>query len=194
MRHRSRPEVSGLGPRKIDVKDSGYVTEDHEVKLEGLDLLAYRARVQGVLEELFDESPVLQKIKAGSAVTEEELGELADKVRLRDPQLRLDDLLSYFPDSGTRLEDAIRSIVGRDAEAVDRHFGVFMKKNPGLTAHQLRFLQMLRTFIVKNGKVEIEQLYETPFTSIDSEGLDGVFTDEEQVADLLRLIETISAT
>ena len=175
------------------MKDSGYVTEEHEVRLEGMDLLAYRARVQGVLQELFDESPVLQKIKAGSEVTDEELDDLADKVRLRDPQMKLEDLLSCFPDSGGRLEDAIRSIVGRDPAAVDRHFGAFMERYPGLSAHQLRFLQMLKSFIVKNGNVAIEQLYETPFTTIDSEGLDGVFTDEEQVAELLRLIETISA-
>ena len=36
----------------------------------------------------------------------------------------------------------------------------------------------------------MEKLYEEPFTSIDSDGLDGVFVSEAQIDELIHIIET----
>ena len=40
--------------------------------------------------------------------------------------------------------------------------------------------------------LEIGKLYEEPFTQLHIEGVDGVFTRDEQIDDLLDLIDTIN--
>ena len=90
---------TAIKPRalELDVTDTEEEHAEHVVKLEGLDLAAYRQRVESVFRSLFDESPVLRKIKAGQAVTQAELRELIGKVTFCDPALKVDDLLVHFP-------------------------------------------------------------------------------------------------
>lgn len=38
--------------------------------------------------------------------------------------------------------------------------------------------------------LRIEDLYEAPFTQLHSDGLDGIFKDEEQINRLIAIIET----
>ena len=49
---------------------------------------------------------------------------------------------------------------------------------------------MLQNHIARHGSVEIDRLYEDPFTTIHADGLDGVFTDEDQIQELIRIIDT----
>jgi len=49
----------------------------------------------------------------------------------------------------------------------------------------------LQTFIGQHGTVQIEALYEDPFTRISTDGLDGVF-DDKTAEELITLIETFN--
>ncbi|RJP65955.1 MAG: DEAD/DEAH box helicase [Candidatus Abyssobacteria bacterium SURF_17] len=192
MHCRNKPKVVKTPPLEVDVTDTDEQRRHEIVRLEGLDLAAYRHRVEGILRELFEESPVLQKIKAGEAVDENDIAPLIEKVMLRDPNLSVKELLVQFPNKANRLDLAIRQIIGLDAEAVDRHFTRFVQKYPNLSSHQMRFLALIQKYIMNYGRLEIEKLYEEPFTQIHIEGVDGVFTDEEQVGDLLELIAEVN--
>ena len=75
-----------------------------------------------------------------------------------------------------------------EKEAVNKSFCDFVQDNPSLTAKQMQFLQLLQNHIAKNGGVSVEQLYEKPFTTLDTQGVDGVF--EEVLAD--QLIELLA--
>jgi type I restriction enzyme R subunit len=77
-----------------------------------------------------------------------------------------------------------------DIEAVKRQFADFVRKYPSVTAKQTRFLGMLQNYISRNGSVEIERLYEEPFITVDSEGPDGVFPNEDEIDDLIAIIES----
>lgn len=176
----------------IDVTDSHIESEEHHPKLEGLELAAYRKRVESVFSEMFEESPALQKIKLGEAVSEEELRDLVNRVTMRDPNLKVDDILLHYPNAAQRLDLAIRRVIGLDAEAVDQHFTTFVQANPSLSSHQMRFLGMIKNHIARFGALEIDKLYEAPFTQIHTEGVDGVFTDDAQVDALLTLITKIN--
>ena len=107
----------------------------------------------------------------------------------RSPDLNLDDLLVHYPNKANRLEHAIRNIIGFDAEKVGGYFTRFVQKYPQLNAHQMRFLELLKKHIAQYGSVTLEKLYETPFTNIHSEGLDGVFPEPDQADDLVQLIQ-----
>ena len=74
---------------------------------------------------------------------------------------------------------------------MNTHFQAFVAKYPTLTAHQLRFLALLKGHVATYGSIDIEKLYESPFTDINSAGPDGVFP-EAQVDDLIELILSLN--
>ncbi|MHB0958771.1 MAG: type I restriction endonuclease subunit R [Pirellulaceae bacterium] len=179
-------------PKVIDVTEEVALIERkrHKVKLEGLDMVAYRNRVHKVLMDLFEDSEILQKIKAGQPVDEGDLESLCSLVLTQDPNLDLHDLADYFPETIGHLDQAIRSIIGMDAEAVHRRFTQFVQEHPNLASHQIRFLDMLQNHIAKYGSIEIDRLYEPPFTLIHMNGLDGVFGDDTLAEELLAIVDS----
>ena len=56
---------------------------------------------------------------------------------------------------------------------------------PALNARQVRFLSLLKSLIASAGAVELERLYEPPFTTLDPDGIDGLFDDETQIDQVL---------
>jgi len=193
MHCRQKPTILRPPALHLDVTDSGEESEQVAFKLEGLQLAAYRQRVEKVFNELFEEAPALRKIKEGRKPTEDELRDLTEKVLLRDPDLRVEDLLVHFPNKAQRLDLAIRQVIGLDGEAVNSHFTQFVQKYPGLSSHQIRFLELIKKHIANYGALELEKLYEAPFTQIHTEGVDGVFTSDDQVDDLINLIAQINS-
>ena len=191
MKYRPGSTGPAFQPKVLDVTEDESMIERrrHVPRLEGLELIEYRNRVQKVLTDLIDSSPVLQKIRAGEPVTRDELDELTALVVAQEPDLDLTDLLEYYPETAGRLELAIRSIIGLDAEAVDKRFTAFAQQLK-LNSVQLRFLALLKNHIRKYGAIELDQLYEAPFTSLDKDGMDGVFPDEEQIDKLVWLIDS----
>ncbi len=175
-------------PLLLDVREAPGEYTVHAVKFEGLDLAAYRHRVEAVLEAIFDQSPALHKIKAGEPVSQKDLEELVSAVLLHDPDLNVEDLLVHFPNKAKRLDLAIRQVIGMDARKVDEVFTQFIRKYTRLNAHQIRFLELLKGYIAKYGAIDLEKLWDAPFTTIDSNGFDGVFTEERQAEDLLSIV------
>lgn len=183
-------------PPILDVKEvaEGIESTPHPFKLKGLDLAAYRIRVESVLRQLFDESAALQKIRAGQPVAEADLDQLVRDVLLHDPDLHLEELLHHFPNKSRNLAIAIRRVIGMDAAKVDEHLKDFVRRYPTLNANQIRFLELLKSHIATYGVIEIERLWEAPFTTIHAEGIDGIFPDSAQVDSLLDLLQDLNLT
>lgn len=189
MKYRATGGAAALPPKVLDIKEERELIDHQEYtpQLDGLELAQYRNRVESVLRTLFDQNDVLQRIKAGEAVTEGDLESLVSLVLAQEPDLNLSDLLNYYPETAGHLDMAIRGIIGLEPEAVKEHFNSFVHKHTTLNSMQLRFLQMLQNHIAKFGSIEIERLYEEPFTTLSSDGVDGIFA-EEQIDDLLEII------
>ncbi len=168
--------------------EAQYQVSSHKVKLAGMDLAAYRTRVESVLTGLFEQSIALKKIRSGEPVAESDLEELVADVLLQDPSLNLEDLLEHYPNKSKSLALAIRCIVGMDAAKVDEHLKTFVQQYPSLNANQIRFLELLKAHISTYGAIELDKLWEVPFTTLHTEGIDGVFTDSQQVDSLLELL------
>lgn len=193
MKYRKRDTSVGPQPVYLNVAEDqdAFNSTEHKVRMQGLDLAAYRNRVEAVLRELFEKNPALRKIKSGQPVAPGELDSLVSDVLVMDPDLHLEELLVHFPNKSKNLALAIRQIIGMDAVRVDEHFTTFVRKYPSLNANQIRFLEMLKSYIARYGAIELEQLWDTPFTSIHTQGIDGVFTESKQVDDLLDLLKLL---
>lgn len=190
MRFRKKGTTGTLPPLVINISEdpTAFQSTPHKPKLEGLDLAHYRNRVEGILRSLMEESTALKKIRAGQPVTPDDLEELTSEVLLQDPDLHLEELLIHYPNKAKRMDLAIRQIIGLDATKVDEHFRAFVQKYPALNANQIRFLELLKSYVARFGAIELEKLWEAPFTTIHGSGVDGVFTNSTQVDDLLTLL------
>ena len=189
MKYRAASGIPALPPKVLDVVDHKDLIEaqDYKPKLDGLKLAQYRNRVESVLRKLFDQNEILQRIKAGQPVSEDDLQSLVSLVLTQEPDLNLSDLVDYYPETAGHLDLAIRSIIGLDPEAVKQRFNAFVQKHTTMNSTQLRFMQMLQNHIAKYGSIEVDRLYEEPFTALSASGVDGIFR-EDQIDDLLEII------
>lgn len=194
MRYRLVPASSSLPPKVVDVKeDESLIQRRHyKPKLQGLELAEYRRHVEQALHGLFDSNETLKRIKAGQPVSQDDLRALVSLVLTQNPDLDLTDLTDYYPETAGHLDLAIRSIIGLDAKAVAERFERFVQKHPTMTSRQIKFLDLLQNYISKYGSIEIGRLYEDPFTSLHSDGPDGLFEEPGQLDELLSLLETFT--
>jgi type I restriction enzyme, R subunit len=196
MRYQVNPTGVRAEPRYIDVKeDEGeYKFTPHQVKLAGLDLAAYRNRVEFFLRDLFDRSAALKNIRAGLPVAEADLDQLVQDVLLHDPDLHLEELLDHYPNKSQNLALAIRRVIGLDAAKVSEHFKAFVQQYPALNSNQIRCLELLKSHVAIYGAIELERLWESPFTTLHAEGIDSIFPDSAQVDSLLELLHNLNLT
>lgn len=187
VQFRRKDDVTKLDPIIIDVKEeeSQIERKKHKVrldKLDDLDMVAYRNRVNNVLQAIIDQNETLRKIRLGQPVTENDLEDLCSLVLTQEPGLDLHNLMDYFQQAES-LDEAIREIIGMDADAVRERFTEFVQMHPYLASHQIKFLDLLQNHIAKFGSIKTDDLYEPPFTTLHTDSLDGLF--EEPLADEL---------
>ena len=71
-----------------------------------------------------------------------------------------------------------------DKNAIEQTFTEFVQQiHTHINAKQQRFIGMLKNYLIRNGSIQIEQLYDAPFTKIHNMGIDGVYS--EQQADII---------
>lgn len=191
VQFRRKDDVVKLDPIIIDVKEDEADIErkKHKVrldKLEDLDMVAYRNRVNKVLQSIIDQNDTLRKIRLGEPVTESDLEDLCSLVLTQEPGLDLHNLMDYFKQAES-LDQAIREIIGMDADAVHERFTKFVQSHPNLASHQIKFLDLLQNHIAKFGCIKTDDLYEPPFTTLHSDSLDGLF-DESLADELFEII------
>ncbi|MCF8324585.1 MAG: DEAD/DEAH box helicase family protein [Leadbetterella sp.] len=86
----------------------------------------------------------------------------------------------------------IRSIVGLDIKAAQEAFAEFINAGT-LSGDQITFINNIITYLSKNGTLDKQMLFESPFTNDHFEGLTGVFKKETEVIQLVRIIDRINA-
>jgi len=187
MKYQAQANPPRITVKVYDVAETVAAGWDRTPKIDGLDLVEYRHRVEKVLREHFTNDPTLQRIRAGKAVRDEDLEVLTRLVLEVDDKANIKHLIQ--PETKQSLLDVLRGLVGLDPEAVDAAFTGFVHKHPRLSAQQLRFLQLLKNHIAQNGGIELDRLYEPPFTSLNANGIDGVFTEKGQVDEILVILE-----
>lgn len=188
MKYQQQAATTRIAPRVFDVDDANFSAETYIPKLEGLDLIEYKRRVESVLRLHLAENPTLQRIRAGKAVKDDELEDLAKLVLEVDDKANVRHLTGHDPETRRTLLAVFRSLVGLDPAAVEQAFTEFVHTHPKLTSQQLRFLQVLQNYIAQNGGIELERLYEPPFTTVHAESVDGIFKSPGEVDEILAIL------
>jgi type I restriction enzyme R subunit len=190
MHHRVLKAADGEAPKTIDIRDDGVVVTRRASNIPDVDRMIFRNRVEEVLKPLFEKDPTLLKIRRAEPVSPNDLNALTSLVLTQHPDVDLGVLREYFPDVAGPLDFVIRTIIGLDRELVAARFADFARLHPKLTVKQMRFLQLLQNHISQNGTITLDRLYEPPFTTIDHQGIDGIFEDETLINSLSEIIHS----
>jgi len=159
MKFHEDGEPYSFDPLSIDVTDEDVRYEKYNVKNKGLEMAAYKERVIEVLNNLFDRSLTLQKIKSGKPVNEKDIEELISLVLTQHPDLNLKLLQEFYPDTSGHLDLSIRRIIGLNPNYIDEQFTKFIKNHNELNSTQIKFIQMLKNHIAKYGTLKFENLF-----------------------------------
>jgi type I restriction enzyme R subunit len=179
-------------PAVIDVQEDpdGTTIKVRPTTIETVDYQIYRKQVEETLQPWFDTNAVLIKIRKGEPVTKQELDELNALVHVQNPGLDLETIKEFFPDSGASLDQLLRTLIGMNSKAVEGAFTEFVQDNHiHLNSRQQRFIALLKNHLCRFGTINVKQLYEQPFIGVHHEGLDGIFTDDNQADALVDLVK-----
>jgi len=166
----------------IDIKeDEGlYEIADVKTNIRTVDYEIYRREVEATLTPLFTTNPILKKIRAGEAITEQELNDLNAMVHTNNSGVDLTLLKEFFPDSAVGIDQLLRAIIGLDRDAIEAQFSHFLQQHHiHLNSLQQRFISLLKSEICRSGSMTVERLYEAPFSQLHQDGIDGLFKDEQ---------------
>lgn len=151
-------------------------------------LQSYKDRVETYLRNNKDQL-VIHKLTHNEPITADELNQLEEI--LFDHQMcgtREEFILEYGEQP---LGKFIRSILGLEISAANALFAEFLNTG-NLRAEQITFINNIIAFLVKNGTIEKELLFEPPFTEMHQDGIAGVF-DDAQATRIIRLIDTVNS-
>jgi type I restriction enzyme, R subunit len=129
----------------------------------------------------------IHKLKFNQPLTSSDLDELERmliEAGIAEPE-------QLQPIKQTGLGVFMRSLVGLDREAAKQAFSAFLS---GFTAsaNQIEFINLIIDHLMHHGVMDLEALYESPFTDINAQGPEGMFTPT-QVDTLVAVLEQIRA-
>ena len=152
----------------------------------------YRLKVERFIREHFDHITI-NKLRMNRQITQQDLEELerllfaSEEVGSRE---RFEKVFGHQQSLGM----FIRKLVGLERQAAMEVFGEFLH-NTAYSATQIRFIDQVVSYLTQNGAMDPGLLYESPFTDLHDEGLDGVFGDDgaARIVHLLQEVEMRAA-
>ncbi|MFB5946528.1 type I restriction-modification enzyme R subunit C-terminal domain-containing protein [Albibacterium profundi] len=147
---------------------------------------AYRDRVEAFIRKNKNHL-VIDKLYRNLPINSFELNQLEEYLI----EETLDSKEKFVQEYGEQpLGSFIRRIIGLDQESINQHFAAFINEG-NLSAKQIKFLDTVIRYFVKNGFLETFNLTEPPFTSIDDSGIIGIF-DDNDTTKLINLIREVN--
>lgn len=164
---------------------------------EAVSITKYREMVEAKVTELTKQNPILQKLKEGQIISEEEAELLAEELQETDPHITETLLRKVYNHQNAKFIQFIKHILGieileRFDEQVSKSVQQFIETHTYLTNRQIEFLNLLKSYIIERGTIEKRHLIQAPFTIIHPKGIRGVFSPTE-INDILTLTEKFVA-
>jgi len=147
--------------------------------------------------ELTESNPILQKIKEGKEITEDEAEELVALLYDERPHITEDLLKKVYKNRKAKFIQFIRHILGLEIlesypDTVSKAFEQFIKCHTNLNSRQLEFLNLLKEFILEKERVQRRDLIQSPFTVLQPQGIRGLFS-KKAINEILEVTQRLAA-
>ncbi len=182
-------QLVGAGERKIIYTDfEDQIGEQSDVVLtdvgQGVDKGRFKIKVRAFLDRHADHIAI-RKLRRAEQITRTDLEEL-ERMLVEEQVSDRDNLQKLREEGG--LGAFLRSIAGLDRHAAKAAFGEIAAS--GLSANQIEFIDMIIDHLCEAGRVDPARFYESPFTDLDSRGVEGVF-EPQQIETLVQIVRSI---
>lgn len=156
----------------------------------GVDRIRYRQTVEQFIGES-EQHPVMQKIINATPLTEADIVALENYFYSADVTRDRAVFESVYG-AEQHLGELVRSVTGIDRAVAKRIFERYLD-DKRFSAQQINFVNHIINHLTIQGNLTIDQLYEPPFTDFHSQGLDGLFGDDEADRLFERVVEIAGA-
>lgn len=197
--HFREPTTLPSGVTRLNLEDVLKTKEMVEFgpENEAVSISKYREMVEAKVKKLTERNTVLQKLKDGKTITEDEANALAEELHDADPHITEALLRKVYNHQKAKFIQFIKHILGievleRFDDQVTKAVQQFITEHTYLTTRQIEFLNLLKNYIIEHGSIEKRDLIQAPFTIIHSKGIRGVFSPKE-IKDILTLTEKFVA-
>lgn len=129
----------------------------------------------------------IRKLRMDLALTPSDLDEL--ERMLLEAGIGSQEELHRAKEENQGLGLFIRSLVGLDREAAKRVLAAFMDGKQ-LSANQIHFLSLVADHLTQQGFMPVERLYDSPFTDVNPQGVEGVFSPS-QADELIEILNDV---
>ncbi|QGN47558.1 DEAD/DEAH box helicase family protein [Micromonospora sp. WMMD558] len=157
----------------------------------GTDFERFRIKARAYLRS-HEDHVALQKLRRNRQLSPSDLAEL--ERMLAESGAGAAEDIERARRSADGLGLFIRSLVGLDREAAAEAFNEFLIGRT-LSKNQIHFINMIIGHLTQNGAMEIDRLYESPFTEIAPHGPESIFTedDADRIVSILRSVRATAA-
>ncbi|GGE43448.1 type I restriction enzyme R subunit [Pedobacter psychrotolerans] len=164
---------------------------------EAVSIERYKEMVEEKIKILFNDLPILKKIKDNEPISDIEIEELTWLLSHESPHITVDLLRKVYNNRNAALMQFIKHILGIEIledlpTTITKAFDTFIANQSDLSGKQLDFLRLLQTFLIEKGSVERKDLISAPFTRIHPNGIRGVF-DGKRMEEILQFINALAA-
>jgi len=155
----------------------------------GVDMAQYRKKVEAFLQEHQNEIAI-NKLKHNKPLTPLDVEQLEKILKENADILGTEDKFKSLM-GNLGLGEFIRSVIGLDNEEIEKVFAQYLDVN-NFNANQIRFIDKIISYLKINGTMlDIGTLYEAPFTDLNAEGIDGMFSSKD-ADNIIYLIKEIN--
>ena len=139
---------------------------------ERVDKRDYVSRWEETIRSAIKDDPVLQKVKRGELLTEEEEKTLADRLNRPEMYFNEDNLRRAYRRPGGNLIDFIKAALGglkiksREEELTENFQAWLVSKS--LTPQQAQYLALLKNRGIVRGKIQVEDLFVPPLSILNA--------------------------
>lgn len=190
---------SGNGMESLNLKDIVTTKEFIEFgpQHESVSITRYREMVEQKVTEMLNRNTILQKIKEGSTITQQEAEQLAEELYQEDPHITEALLQKVYKNQRAGFLQFIKHILGIEVlesfdTTVSKKVALFIAAHSTLSSRQIEFLNLLRDYIIERGHIHKRNLLEAPFTVIHPKGVQGIFNPTE-IKEIVTLTEQLVA-